>query len=63
MRGSDVSDHPSPCATAQAGIGRARPAAASKIAVTEAVLGDLCGLDGVEADGVAETVGVAGDAS
>jgi hypothetical protein len=37
--------------------------AASKIAVTEAVLGDLCGLDGVEADGVAETVGVAGDAS
>ena len=37
--------------------------AASKIAVSEAALGDLCGLDGVEADGVAETVGVAGDAS
>jgi len=37
--------------------------ATSKIAVSEAALGDLCGLDGVEADGVAETVGVAGDAS
>src|SRR5665811_1622127 len=34
---------------------------ASKIAVSEAALGDLCGLDGVETDGVAETVGVPGD--
>src|SRR5665647_1915899 len=30
--------------------------AASKIAVTDAGLGELCGLDGVEADGVAQTV-------
>ena len=37
--------------------------AASKIAVTGTALGALCGLDGVEADGVAESVGVAGDAS
>ena len=29
-------------------------APASKIAVTDAALGALCGLDGVEADGVAE---------
>src|ERR1019366_1939169 len=36
---------------------------ASKIAVTEAGLGELCSLDGVEADGVAESVGVAGDAA
>ena len=36
---------------------------ASKIAVSEAALGELCGLDGVETDGVAETVGVPGDAS
>ena len=40
---------------------RTRPA--SKIAVSEGAFGALCGLDGVEADGVAETVGVAGDAS
>ena len=38
-------------------------APASKIAVSEAALGELCGLDGVEADGVAEPVGVAGDAA
>src|SRR5665647_586820 len=57
-------------------LGRARPhfprstaapegawKTASKIAVTEAAVGELCGLDGVETDGVAETVGVAGDAS
>ena len=31
--------------------------------VSEAALGELGGLDGVEADGVAEPVGVAGDAS
>ena len=36
---------------------------ASKIAVSETGFGELCGLDGVEADGVAQTVGVAGDAS
>ena len=37
--------------------------AASKIKVTEAAVGELGGLDGVESDGVAETVGVAGDAA
>ena len=42
---------------------RVRRASASKIAVSEAALGDLCGLDGVEADGVAQTVSVAGDTS
>jgi len=36
---------------------------ASKIAVSEAALGDLCGLDGVETDGVAQTVSVPGDAA
>ena len=34
-----------------------------KIAVSEAMFGDLSGLDGVEADGVADSVGVAGDTS
>jgi hypothetical protein len=38
-------------------------APASKIVISEAGFGELCGLDGVEADGVAEPVGVAGDAS
>src|ERR1035438_9617056 len=38
-----------------------REESASKMAVSEAALGELGGLDGVEADGVAEPVGVAGD--
>jgi hypothetical protein len=42
---------------------RVHRTSASKIAVSEAAVGELCGLDGVEADGVAQTVGVAGDAS
>src|SRR5664279_6565 len=43
--------------------GHTRMRPASKIAVSEAAFGELGGLDGVEADGVAQTVSVAGDAS
>jgi len=50
-------------ADAQVLMEQATPGPASKIAVSEAALGELCGLDGVEADGVAETVDVAGDAA